>query len=177
MDKYTRISKLFVFYFVATITLVTFSSCKPDFENSQREVQMKNENCNSIKLELLLRNLLKKSFLYPRFTGVNENDSTISYYLRLRNFTVPKKNFYVNLTPSDSNSIDSIKLILTDSNITKGRQVAIDIFEKNDDTTKVKILVNFGVDNIASGVGLYRYEYIKDSCTWNMMDSAFSWEY
>jgi len=89
---------------------------------------------------------------------------------------VPNKNFYVNLTPSDSNTIDSVKLILTDSKITKGRLVGIDMFEKNADTTKVKILVNFGVNNIASGVGFYSYEFIKDSCTWNMKDSTFSWE-
>ena len=65
LDTNTRITKLFVFYFITLIIIVLFLSCDRDYEKSHKEVQMKNEKCSSVKLELLLRSLLKKSFLFP----------------------------------------------------------------------------------------------------------------
>lgn len=180
MDTKTNIFRnLVVLYFICIISLIQYSSCYHENGKTKKEKQIENGNCDSSKLELLVRDLLKKSFLFPRITSVEEKyeNDTVFYYLRLINFAVPKKNFYIHLSPSDSDEIDSIKLVLTDTIITKGREVALDISEKNEDTSKVKISVRFGVNKIASGVGLYGFEFISDSCTWNMKDSVFSWEY
>ena len=169
--------KIVILYIMVITVLFQCSSC--NYEKIKKE-KWDTENCESLKMELLLRNLLKKSFLFPKTISVEEtydNDTTISYYLRLKNFAVPKKNFYLHLTPSDSDKTDSVKLVLTDTIITKGRIVVLDISEKNEDTSKVKISIGFGINNIASGKGLYDFEFIADSCSWNMKDSAFSWEY
>lgn len=177
MDSNIKIfMKIVILYTIVIIIIFQCSSC--DHEKKTKKENWDTENCKSLKMELLLRNLLKKSFIFPKFTFVDEdNDTTISYYLRLINFAVPKRNYYLHLAPSDSDKTDSVKLVLTDTIITKGRIVVIDISEKNEDTSKVKISVGFGINNIASGKGLYDFEFIVDSCSWNMKDSAFSWEY
>jgi len=138
---------------------------------------MKKEKCNSIKLEILLRDLLKKSFLFPKFISVSEiydNDTTITYYLRLINLTMEKDDFYV--YPSSSENNDSVKLIQTDTMMTTGRDVGVKILEINEDTTKIKIAIGLGAHKIASTEGVYNYELNADSCTWILKDSTF-WQY
>ncbi len=151
---------------------ITYQSCK--IKNT------KNSNCKEEKLNLLLDNVLKKRFLFPLRSSLNEEDSS-EYFNWLYIQGLPPSNeikYLKFLSIGNSDRKDSIKLRIVDtlSNI-KSSIVRVLVLESNDDSTKIKLLVGYNSsNNIALTEATYEYSFDTLKCKWNVIDSTY-WQY
>lgn len=141
----------------------------------------KNE-CESKKVEILLEEVFKKSYLFPILPIVGETDSSFRYnYLYLKNITLPQnKKFYIHAQLfKGGTKIDTVKLIII-NDLTKNldaNKVYISLDETDKDTNNIKIKVSYGlVGNVAQSEATFRYEYDSKNCKWIIKDSTF-WQY
>jgi hypothetical protein len=161
------------FFLFLLLTIIIALNCS---KNNRTEV---NIDCKSIKLQSLLDEVFRKSYLYPIMNSFVSGDSSIRYnYLTLKNLPEPTKQYYIRTKPLiDSVKIDSVRLILKKDLKTKkdANEVFVSLLETNHDTSSVKILVDYGsIENIALREATYSFNY--ENCKWIMKDSVF-WTY
>ncbi len=139
------------------------------------------DECKSGKIEILLEDVFKKSYLFPILPIAGGTDSSFRYnYLYLKNIPSPNKDFYINAQLyKDETRIDTVRLILIKDLSKKldANLVYISLEETNKDTSNIKLKVSYGlVGNITQSEAVYRYEFDTENCKWIMKDSTF-WQY
>jgi hypothetical protein len=150
-------------------------------------------NCSETKIQLLFEDLLKKKEYFPARemipynpSGVVKTDTThyldcVGYFCYLCSSTlrIPNKDLYLHWNNSSvSNYPDSVKLIeRTDT--TKINRVAyiigVNLLEANEDTTKLKVALEYSIGGIANSPsflyrGYFSYSFSKDSCKWTALE-------
>jgi hypothetical protein len=147
--------------------------------------------CKSKKIQLLLENILRKeSFLIVREplpldsidkSFMEPDSSMYFYYLYSTNIKIPDKEFYSHLykyDSIDSTYPDSVKLrILSDSRnqYLYSPVIGIHLLEVNEDTTKLKIELNFGASKRAFYDRTFTYSFDEKNCKWVVLDSTITY--
>ena len=145
-------------------------------------------DCNTIKIQLLLEDVFKKSTYYPTYSSyIPSLDSVIEdtqppdsskyfVYLYSSNIKIPDKDFYLHWDSAEPSYPDSVKLRKVDVPSLRyihSHKVGIGLLEVNDDTTRLKIHLSYGKpNNIAINEGTLTYLYDKKNCKWLILDST-----
>lgn len=170
--------KIFKTIIIIEIIFIFFSiNCQNRSNNS---IINNCQSYNSCKLDLLLQDIFRKSFLFPNLKFLEKNDSLNFYFLISENFEIPNKRDYYIFLDSEfkSDILDSTKLIPINKNRASRNlnNIVVSIIERNIDTSKVKISVNFSSKRVSRTEAIFSYEFYNDSCSWLLKDSTF-WQY
>lgn len=109
-------------------------------------------------------------------------DSSMYFnYLITNNIVLPHKEYYLHWNEHlETPLVDSVKLIELDNPLMKDKHanvVGIGLLEVNEDTTRVKIFIDYGTNNnIALDERIFIYSFDEKICKWTIMDST-RWRY
>lgn len=174
MKKINKIIK------VSLCLLIVFSFLQCNNKNILSE-------CKSKKIELLLTDILKKKEYFPvaKLILINRDpkqyndpiDSSMHFaYLYSPKLKIPDKEFYLHWNKDSKPTYpDSVKLKVIDD-LTKMEvtafTVGVYILEVNEDSTKMKINLVYGVGKRADVEGNFTYSFDEKNCKWIVLDST-----
>ncbi len=175
MNKIIRIYSLSL----CLLVIFIFSNCN----------HKASSNCYSLKIQLLLEDLLKKKRYFTAYESeiinLNHNiptppDSSRYFgYLITSNFNMPNKEFYLhwnkNLVPAypDSIKLRPIKVLSEMDSFTF--VVGVSILEVNADSTEMKVELGFGSGRSTDVNRIFKYSFDEKNCKWSVLDSTITY--
>lgn len=145
-------------------------------------------DCNTMKMQLLLEDVFKKSTYYPTYSSyIPSLDTVIEdtqppdsskyfVYLYSSNIKIPDKEFYLHWHSADPSYPDSVILKRADVPSKKyiySHKVGIELLDVNEDTTKLKISLGYARPNYTLiNEGTLTYSFDEEYCIWIVLDST-----
>jgi hypothetical protein len=141
----------------------------------------KSECINVNKIDLLLRDIFRKKYMFPFLRNVGDTDIVNYNYLVSKGFVLPSNIYYIKiLNIEDSEGIDSIRIIPANPDTLKNKMintVAVSLKQINADTTNVNIAVGYSnIGKYAITEATFNYTFDSTNCKWILNDSTF-WQY
>lgn len=137
-------------------------------------------DCPETKMELLINEVLKKDYFIVLANSFYDKDSSFRYnYFYLENIIPRKKEYYVKVNYNFKNiKVDSLKLRVTNNPeeyYMDANELHIKLKEINNDTTQVKLYIDYGTYNKkALNWSDYTFTFDVSNCKWNVKDSIFN---
>ncbi|GEM_PF-3909957 len=148
-------------------------------------------NCKSKKIELLLEDILRKKSYFPaydfqiteiydlkthKYIDIPPDSSLYFGYLLSPKLKIPDKEFYLHCD-NEPRLIcpDSVKLrVINNRSQIEAHVYTVGVYpiEFNEDSTKLKIEIDFGTDGTAWDWGTLTYLFDTINCKWITLDST-----
>ena len=137
----------------------------------------KNSKCIDNKVDLLLKEIFNKRYLFRYINTKEDEDNTLRYnYLFSQNLMLEKENYYFKMFKNGKP--DSVKLLyIKDSTIKSfdANKLVLNFILINPDTTNIKIKTTYSTSkDIGLNWATYNYQFDSWKCNWYLKDSTFN---
>ena len=129
----------------------------------------------------MLSDVLSKRKLFPLMRHFNFADTLDNFYITSKGLIKLGKRFFMKAENYVNGNFitDSVEVVSVERdkiNLQRSNVLYIYIKETNLDSTDLKVVAGYSMNNKASAEGKYQYTFNNDSCKWDVKELDF-WQY